>query len=133
MLALLLRLGLVLQRHQRLPQHTYTTISYRRWLASKSNGKTNAPIPFIRSKARSFRVVDDTMKVDDKTIKKGSFAVPIGLISFAAIIYMGFIREETPADQKAMDYLTQDISDKIPIDKRDALLIDTESQVGTNK
>ena len=118
-----------LPRLPRLPQPTCTTICCRRWLTSEDNGKANAPIPFSQSKARTFRVVDDTMKVDDKVIKKGSFAVPLGLFSFAIIIYMGFIRKETVADQKAMDYLTQDISDKIPKEKRDALPIDTHIHV----
>lgn len=115
-------LGLFLYR-------TCTTVCSRRWLATGPIGKANAPIPFSQSKARTFRVVDDTLKVDDKVIKKGSFAVPIGLFSFAVIIYMGFIRKETVADQKAMDYLTQDISDKIPKEKRDALPIDTHMHI----
>ena len=103
----------------------HTTLCFKRWLASKANRKTDDPIPFSKSKARTFRLVDDVMTVNDEVIKKRSYAVPIGLLLFATIIYTGFIRRETVKDKKAMDYLTQDISDKIPQERRDALLTDT--------
>ena len=63
----------------------------RRWLASK---KSDDPIPFSRSKARTYRVVDDSIMSSDRDMRRGAYAVPIGLLSFAVLVYMGFIREE---------------------------------------
>lgn len=110
--------------HHHLPQ--ITTNYRRRWLASKANEKTDDPIPFCRSKARTFSIVDDAITIDDEILKRRSFAVPIGLLSFAAIIYLGFIRQEGAVDQKVTDCLTADISDKIP-KKTDSLPTDTLS------
>ena len=82
---------------------------HRRWLTSK---KSNDPIPFSQSKARTFRPVDDVIMLNEKDMKRSRYAVPLGLFSFAALIYMGFIRKEPVSD---------DISDKLPQAVRDAM------------
>jgi len=89
----------------------------RRWYAK--NTKTDEPIPFMRSKARTFRVVDDALSVDEKKMKKRNFVIPLGLVSFGIIIYFGFFRQEGKKDNSIMDYLTQDITSKIPEERRD--------------
>ena len=81
--------------------------SKRRWLSSS---KTNDPIPFSQSKARAFRPVDDIIMLSEKEMRRGRYAVPLGLISFAALVYVGFIRKE-PASDGASDKLPQAMRD----------------------
>lgn len=76
----------------------------------------------MQSKARTFRVVDDALSVDEKKMKKRNFVIPLGLLSFGVIIYFGFFRREGEKDDSVMDYLTQDITSKIPEEKRDYIL-----------
>ena len=64
----------------------------RRWLAFN---KSNDPIPFSKSGARTFRVVDDTLMQGERELRRSTYAVPLGLLSFAALVYLGFIRKET--------------------------------------
>ena len=66
--------------------------SGRRWLAFK---KSDDPITFSQSGARTFRIVDDAIMSGAGEQKRGRFAVPLGLLSFAALVYLGFIRDET--------------------------------------
>ena len=97
---------LSLVSHARSPAPFLLSRTMRRWLAT-----SNEPIPFSRSKARTFRVVDEK--------RQGNrFAIPLGLISFAALIYVCYFRKEGEVDESVMDYLTRDITEKIPDDRR---------------
>lgn len=60
--------------------------------------------------------------------KQGRFGVPVGLGLFAFIMYFGFIREYGEKDKAIMDYLNQDISDKIPGDKRKRIKREVEEE-----
>ena len=64
------------------------------------------------------------MSVDEAVRRRTRYGIPLGLLTFAVIIYFGFIRKETEVDESAMDYLTRDITHRIP-QKRNALPIDT--------
>ncbi|CAI8020799.1 hypothetical protein GBAR_LOCUS12403 [Geodia barretti] len=68
----------------------------RRWLAFK---KSDDPISFSRSGARTFRIVDDSIMTGPVEQKRGRYAIPLGLVTFAALVYLGFIREETTSDK----------------------------------
>ena len=83
--------------------------------------KTNDPIPFTKSKARNFRVVEDVMSVEKKKLNRSNYATPLGLGMFAIIIYFGFFRKENENDESILEYLTQDINSKIPEEKRNEL------------
>ena len=54
-----------------------------------------------------------------KKMKKRNFVIPLGLVSFGIIIYFRFFRQESKKDDSIMDYLTQDITSKIPEERRD--------------
>ena len=85
------------------PSPVRTTVCFKRYLASRANRKTDDPIPFSKSKARTFRLVDDVITVKNDVTKKRSYAIPIGLLIFATIIYTGFIRQENVKDERAME------------------------------
>lgn len=76
----------------------------RRWLATQ---KSDEPITFSRSKARTYRIVDDGIMTSDREMKRGAYAVPIGMLSFAVLVYMGFIREENVRNRNST-------TDKVP-------------------
>ena len=90
-----------------------------RWYAKQL--KTDDPIPFTKSKARNFRVVEDVMSVEEKKLNRRNYATHLGLALFAVIIYFGFFRKENENDDSIMEYLTQDISSKIPEENRNEI------------
>ena len=88
------------------------------------------PIPFLESKARSFKV-DDAYRVKPKTARKQRYAMPLGLTLFTVIIYLGFVRKYNEADSSKVAFLTQDISSKLPEGARESLFNERNTEDAT--
>ena len=67
-------------------------------------------IPFLGSRARKFTVDEELSANPDR----GRFAIPLGFSLFAIVIYFGFIRPYDEGDRAVVDFLTSDISAKLP-------------------
>ena len=89
------------------------------------------PIPFLESKARSFKV-DDAYRVKPKTARKQRYAMPLGLTLFTVIIYLGFVRKYNEADSSKVAFLTQDISSKLPEGARESLFNERNTEDATD-
>ena len=85
----------------------------RRLYAAYYSTKSDRPKPFLNSEAHNHRVLNEYVLTPEEQ-RKGRFGIPIGLTLFAFIIYVGWIREYGEKDKKKMEYLTRDISDRIP-------------------
>lgn len=48
-------------------------------------------------------MVDDTLMQGEKEMRRSRYAVSLGLISFAALVYLGFIRKESDTTATSQD------------------------------
>ena len=71
------------------------------------------PKPFLNTKAHKQKVEDPYVLTEDEQ-KRGRYALPLGFSLFAFVMYFAFIREYDDDDKSVVDFLTKDISDKVP-------------------
>lgn len=71
------------------------------------------PKPFLNTEAHR-RTVEDSYVLTEEEQRRGRYGVPLGLSLFAFIMYFAFIREYSDRDKAVIDFLTKDISDKVP-------------------
>lgn len=108
------------------------TLSYNNSVLyqSYSTGKSD-PLPFLKSKARKFKV-DDAYSVEPTVVRKQRYAIPLGLTLFTVLIYLGFVRKYDKSDSSVVAHLTQDISSKLPEGARDRLYNEGIIEAATN-
>ena len=108
------------------------TLSYNNSVLyqSYSTGKSD-PLPFLKSKARKFKV-DDAYSVEPTVVRKQRYVIPLGLTLFAVLIYLGFVRKYDKSDSSVVAHLTQDISSKFPEGARDRLYNEGIIEAATN-
>lgn len=92
-----------------------------RGLSSRPQRSSATPIPFLSSKAAKFKV-DNLYRVEHDVKHRQRYAFPLGITVFALIIYFGFLRNYGDDDRSVMEFLTQDISAKIPEGRRKEIL-----------
>ena len=102
----------------------------RRCLTNKVEGEK--PVPFLSSRARNFKV-DDAYRVDPATRRKQRYAIPLGFGLFGVIMYFGFFRTYGEADSSVMDFLTKDVSSKLPEEARQRIPIDVVERQGASE
>ncbi len=74
---------------------------------------SDTPLPFLESKAARFKV-DDAYSVEYDVNQRQRYAFPLGITLFAFIMYFGFLRKYDDSDSSVVEFLTQDISSKLP-------------------
>ena len=107
-------------------QHTVN----ERYLTNKV--ESDRPVPFLSSRARNFKV-DDAYRVDPATRRKQRYAIPLGFGLFGVIMYLGFFRTYGEADSSVMDYLTRDVSSKLPEGARQRMPVDLVERQGVTE
>jgi len=75
--------------------------------------KDDKPKSFLKSDANKHKVLYDYYLTPEER-NRGKYATPLGISLFAFIVYIGFVREYGEEDQKKFEFLTKDISDKVP-------------------
>ena len=96
-----------------------------------STGSKSDPIPFLKSKARKFKV-DDAYSVEPNVVRKQRYAIPLGLTLFTILIYLGFVRNYDKSDRSVVAHLTQDIRSKLPESAREKLSNEGIIEAATN-
>ena len=99
-----------------LSYHNSVTVLYQTY----STGGKSDPIPFLKSKARKFKV-DDAYSVEPNVVRKQQYAIPLGLTLFTILIYLGFVRNYDESDRSVVAHLTQDIRSKLPENAKEKL------------
>ena len=89
-------------------------------LTRQYSGKSNEPLPFLKSKAGRFKV-DNAYSIEPKGVRRQRYALPLGITIFGVIMYFGFIRQYGEMESSAMGFLTQDIHSKLPEGTRERM------------
>ena len=117
--------------HQPHYEHRHHTHEIKRYLSQKVDGNKD-PVPFLSSQARKFKV-DDAYRVDPAARRKQRYAIPLGFGLFGVIMYFGFFRKYGKVDSSVMDFLTKDISSRLPEDVRQRIPADVVQNQGTSR
>lgn len=91
------------------PTHQFHSSAF----ANKMAKPKNLPKPFLNSKAHRFRLKDGYM-LTDKEFRRGRYGFVIGPTMLAIVFYFGYVREYGEYDRSIMEFLTKDITDKLP-------------------
>ena len=78
-----------------------------------STQQDDKPKSFLNSGANKHKVWYEYYATPEE-MNRGKYALPLGLTMFVFIVYVGFIRKYGEEDQKKFEFLTKDISDRIP-------------------
>lgn len=91
-----------------LPRHN--VVSCQPYSSGLGNDK---PKPFLNSEAHKFKV-EDAYVLTEEEQRRGKYGKQLGLFLFCVVMYFAFIRDYGEKDKAVVDFLTKDISDKVP-------------------
>lgn len=111
------RLQYVLRRATALPALVQRTSESRRSYSSKDGS-----LPFLDSRARKFRVKDSYSTDSPRDLRQQRYAIPLGLACFACVLYFSFIKDYGAQGEAVVEFLTEDIAEKIPPGARQRLI-----------
>lgn len=102
------------------PASHLVSIHHHRAYSYFSGLGKDIPKPFLKSSAHKLRV-DQTYSLSKEEVQRGRYGIPLGFSLFAILMYFCYIRDEREKDKEVVDYLTKDISDKVPPEKMERI------------